>query len=156
MARLAYTLLNRRVWEVVGVAESRDLQAADRLLAPALTTSLAALDLADEDQAAAKLAESYARALDSAAGMEAQARKVLRDAAGLDEDLLARVEALTQALGARKALAEIGPKLTALLVELGATPKARAALSKGRPPESAPDSTEAGLLSLVQGVPPGA
>lgn len=132
------------------MAEPRGLQSADRLLAPAVTASLAALDLADEDQAAAKLAESYARALDSAAGMESQARKVLRDAAGTDEDLMARVEALATALSARKCLAEIGPKLTAVLVELGATPRARAGLSKG-PAVSVPGASALDRLRAASG-----
>lgn len=139
------------------MAEPRALAAADRLLAPAVAASLAALNLPPEDEAAARLADAYARALDSAAGMESAARKVLHDAAnGDDPDLLAQVQALVQAVSARKTLAEIGPKLKDLLVELGATPKARAAMAKGRPGETVLDPSEAGLLSLVQGVPPGA
>lgn len=129
------------------MAESRALQAADRLLLPAVQSSLAALALSDEDQAAARLAESYARALDSAAGMEAQARKVLRDAAGGDEDLLARVEALTQALAARTTLVQIGPKLESVLAQVGATPKGRAALAKKREPRSG--SAFSGLQSVA-------
>lgn len=126
------------------------MQSADRLLAPAVTASLAALNLPAQDGAASRLAEQYARALDSAAGMEAQARKVLRDAAGGDEDLLLRVEALTQALGARQALVQLGPKLESVLAQLGATPKGRAALAK-KPEKAGP-----GKLSRLQSVAPGA
>lgn len=140
------------------MADSRVLTSADRLLAPVVTASLAALSLPPEDDAAARLAEAYARALDGAAGMEAAARKVLREAAaaGRDEDLMERVEALTQALSARKVLGEIGPKLAAVLGELGATPRARAAMAKAQPQQAAPDPASAGLLRMVQGVPPGA
>lgn len=126
------------------------MQSADRLLAPAVTASLAALNLPAEDGAAARLAGSYARALDSAAAMEAQARKVLRDAAGEDEDLMARVEALTQALAARTALVQIGPKLESLLAQLGATPKGRSALAKKR------EQSGSSRLSRLQSVAPGA
>lgn len=115
------------------MAEPRALQAADRLLLPAVQSSLDALDLTPEDQGARRLAESYARSLDQAAAIEAQARGVLRDAAGGDEDLVARVEALTQALSARTALVQVGPKLESLLVQLGATPKARAAFKPAAP-----------------------
>lgn len=116
------------------MANSGGLQVADRLLAPAVTATLDALDLPDTDQAAAKLAESYARALDQAAAIEGQAERVLRDAGKSgDEDLIERVEALVAKLGARSALVTIGPKLESVLVELGATPKARAALAKVQP-----------------------
>lgn len=133
------------------MTEPRSLQAADRLLAPVVAASLSALDLPPEDQAAARLAESYARALDSAAGMESQARKVLRDAAGGDEDLMARIEALTQALAARTALVQLGPKLESVLAQLGATPKGRAALGKKKDP--GPSNSK---MSRLQSVAPGA
>jgi hypothetical protein len=134
----------------VDVAEPRALASADRLLAPAVAASLAALDLPEEDEAAARLADVYARALDSAAGMEAAARKVLRDAAGGDEDLLARVDALTQALAARTALVQLGPKLESVLAQLGATPKGRAALGKKRETDR-PNSVRSGLQSVAPG-----
>lgn len=133
------------------MTEPRALASADRLLAPAVAASLSALDLPPEDEAAARLADTYARALDSAAGMEAQARKVLRDAAGGDEDLMARVEALTQALAARTALVQLGPKLESVLTQLGATPKGRAALGKKKDP--GPSNSP---LSRLQSVAPGA
>lgn len=133
------------------MAEPRALAAVDRLLLPAVQETLAALDLPPEFGAASRLAESYARGLDSAAGMEAAARVVLRDAAGEDEDLLARVQALTQALAARTALVQIGPKLESVLGQLGATPKGKAAL--GKPKE--PDRSES-ALSRLQSVAPGA
>lgn len=108
------------------------LTAADRLLAPAVAEMLGALELAPEDVAAAKLAGAYARELDGAAAVAAQAARVLRDAASSDDaDLVEQVRALANQLSARAALANIGPKLHALLADLGATPKGRAGLKKG-------------------------
>jgi hypothetical protein len=131
------------------------LQAADRLLAPAVAASLAVLDLPDADEAAVKLADTYARAIDEAKSAERWADKVL---AKVDDesDTFDEVKALRLKLTARSALADLGPKLTALLVELGATPKARAAMAKGKPAQTVPDPASAGLMHLVQGVPPGA
>jgi hypothetical protein len=142
-------------WEVV-VAEPRALASTDRLLAPAVAASLAALDLSPEDEAAARLAEVYARSLDGAAGMEAAARKVLRGVDGDDPDLLAQVQALVQAVSARKALVDLGPKLTALLVELGATPKVRAWMATSKPAAPGGEGVGAGLARLRSVVPPGA
>lgn len=137
------------------MAEPRGLQAADRLLAPAVAASLAVLDLPDEDQAAARLADTYARAIDEAKAAERWADKVLAKV-DAESDTFDEVKALRLKLTARSALADLGPKLTALLVELGATPKARAAMAKGKPAQTAPDPSAAGLMHLVQGVPPGA
>lgn len=110
--------------------ESGSLQSADRLLAPAVAESLAELDLEAEDAAAAKLADRYARELDQAAAVAAQAERVLK-AADEDPELAELVAALKQKLSARSAVENLGPKLLATLDALGATPKARAAASKG-------------------------
>lgn len=69
--------------------------------------TIAALELKDEDAAAVRLAHRYAAAIDAVT----------------DLDLLGKV------------LADLGPKLHAVLESLGATPAARARL-KGGAPES--------------------
>lgn len=119
------------------------LTSADRLMAPAVATSLASLDLADEDSAAAKLAERYATELDQAAAIATHADRVLRLATETgDEDLIEQVQALRNRLTARTALENLGPKLEVLLNDLGATPMARAKLIKLSPPaQAAPTDT---------------
>lgn len=106
------------------------LQAADRLLAPAVAETLDKLELGAEDRAVAKVAERYAREIDQADAAAAQAEKVLR-AIGDDPDLHELVSALKAKLSARVAVSDLGPKLVAALNELGASPKARAAVGKG-------------------------
>lgn len=112
------------------------LRPADDLLAPAVAETLGALQLVAEDAAAARLASTYARALDRAGAIEAQADRVLRKADGEDGDpeLYELVAALKAKLSAQTTLATIGPKLHDVLGSLGATPKARASLGKGGAP----------------------
>lgn len=111
------------------------LRSADSLLLPAVSETLEALDLSAEDAAAARLAEVYAKQLDRAGAIEAQAGKVLQKAIEDDADteLLELVGALKAKLSAQTTLAAIGPKLHDVLTSLGATPKARASLPKGGP-----------------------
>lgn len=132
------------------------MQDASRQLGPAVTATLGALGLTDVDQAAARLADSYARALDQASAIEAAADRVLRAVerdSDADPDLVDQMRALRNRLTARQALADLGPKLTAALVELGATPKARAAIAKGQPPAETPTG---GALARLRSVSPGA
>lgn len=110
------------------------LQPADRLVAPAVAETLAALELSPQDAGAARLAEVYAKALDRAGAIEAQADKVLRLVDSEDPELAELVSALKAKLSAQTTLATIGPKLHDLLGSLGATPKARAAIVKGGAP----------------------
>lgn len=91
------------------------LRAAEHLLTPAVASSLSALTLTGADLGAATLATGYARAIDAASGEDRAA--VLRD---------------------------LGPKLLAALIELGATPKARAAVKDGSAADD-PNSTLARL-----------
>lgn len=113
-------------WEVT-VGSERGLQPADRLLAPAVTQALGAIELEAEDVAAQKLAERYAREIDQADAAAAHADKVLRAfSADADPDLFELVKALKAKLSARVAVSDLGPKLLAALDSLGATPKARA------------------------------
>jgi hypothetical protein len=78
------------------------LRSVDNLIAPAVTETVDALDLAPEDAAAVRLAKQYAAAIDDAP---------------MDERV--------------KVLSDLGPRLLTALTELGATPKARAAAMKG-------------------------
>jgi hypothetical protein len=135
------------------VADAANLSNADRQLAPAVAATLGALNLADVDTAAAKLAETYARAIDQAKAVESWADAVLRKV-DHDSDLYDEVRALKLKLLAKVALADLGPKLAAVLVELGATPKARAAMAKGK---AAGQPTGAGTaFARLQSVAPGA
>jgi hypothetical protein len=89
------------------VAPLRD---ASELLWPALAETLASLDLGPEDAAARKLAQRYAQVID-----------------GLpDGDEFTSSRAHDQAWGLRW----MGPLLLDCLTELGATPAARARVSK--------------------------
>jgi hypothetical protein len=101
--------------------------------AAAVAETLDALSLAAEDRAAARLAETYARQLDRAGAIEAQADRVLRKTDG-DAELAELVSALKAKLSAQTTLATIGPRLLDVLTALGAHPKARAALGKGGAP----------------------
>jgi hypothetical protein len=79
------------------------------------------------------LAKLYARLLDEADELHAAAVAVL---AGLDRDDVhgrAHVQKLADALDARQAAADIGPKLLAALQALNLTPAARGRDSKGVP-----------------------
>lgn len=106
------------------------LASTDRQLTPSVLAALDGLELADEDVAVARLAEHYAREIDRADVIAAQADRVLREIDG-DEEAAELVAALRAKLGARSALESLGPKLLAALESLGASPKARAAVRKG-------------------------
>lgn len=113
------------------------LTSADRLLAPAIVATLAELNLGPVDSAAVRLAERLALQLDDAMWLEVAADKILKAvlAAGVlaDEELDA-LDALRRKLSARGALSDLGPKLLAVLDDLGATPMSRAKLAKMLPP----------------------
>lgn len=78
------------------------LREADKLLWPAVQETLAALGQLSEDSAARKLAQRYAQAIDATS--DAKQASVLR---------------------------WLGPELLRVLESLGATPAARAAMTKG-------------------------
>jgi len=110
------------------------LQPEERSLEAAVEVTLSALDLEPEDLAISRLSLRYARELDQAAAVAAQADKVLRAIGRSDdapEDVLEMVSALKAKLSARSAVEQIGPKLQSALDALGATPKARKALTDG-------------------------
>lgn len=108
------------------------LQPAERLLEPAVEATLSALELKDEDLALSRLAVRYARELDQAAAVAAQADRVLR-AVSDDPELSELVSALKGKLSARSAVEQIGPKLQNALDALGATPKSRGNIMKEEP-----------------------
>jgi hypothetical protein len=108
----------------------------DRLLGPAITETLDALDLLPEDAAAAQLARRIAQQLDDSAFAERAADKVLRavvDRGLVTGEEMEALDALKRKLSARTAVADLAPKLLAVLIELGATRKARAALGTTKP-----------------------
>jgi uroporphyrinogen-III synthase len=79
------------------------------------------------DVAAEELARRYAHDIDDAAVVSTQAAKALRELAGqIDHELYSRVAALFDRIESTAVLATLGPKLLAVLVELGMTPRARA------------------------------
>ncbi|MHA6626896.1 hypothetical protein ACU61A_15785 [Pseudonocardia sichuanensis] len=97
--------------------------------------TVAALATTDADAAVVHLAQLLAREIDQAGTVARAAAKALRDAAADgDEALVEQVTALRTKLGEREALDRIGARLATLLVELQATPKARAAKGPAAPP----------------------
>lgn len=111
------------------MSDRGELSAADRLLAPVVSSTIRALDLLEQDKATAGLAAMYAREIDSAKAAEGRADAVLRKVTA-DSDLFDEVKALRVKLAARAALSDYGPKLAAVLESLGATPRARSAMAR--------------------------
>ncbi|MCI0687235.1 MAG: hypothetical protein L0Y54_08370 [Sporichthyaceae bacterium] len=101
----------------------------DELLAPAVADALAKIKskLSAEDCAAAQLATRYAAVIDEAATLAAIMQDIPRDG----EHIARLLAALEAKVDAQAVLAELGPKLLAVLESLGATPKGRAALKRG-------------------------
>jgi hypothetical protein len=92
-------------------------------LGPKVAETLDALDLRPEDAAVAQLVREYAAQVDKAAVIAAQLAKL--PASPDFEEELGRLRAR---VSAHTTLIDLGPKIQAALIELGATPKARAAL----------------------------
>lgn len=118
--------------------ESRaNLQSAEHLLAPDVSATVEALELSPKDKAAARLAVKYAKAIDAAYQSAAWADRVLKDLDKFECDDQAdwdtwekMVDALRARLSVQNTLKDLGPKLAALLADLGATPMARAVMVK--------------------------
>lgn len=111
------------------------LRSADGLMLPAVAETLDTLQLGTEDRAAERLARQYAAAIDEAAEVAAEAQRLAEEARDqLDEDAKARLSALRKRVSASVVLAELGPKLAAVLADLGATPGGRAKLGKTQKP----------------------
>jgi hypothetical protein len=100
-----------------------------QLLYPAVQEAIAELGLLGSDAAAKKLAQQYARVIDSQNG----------HCRGCDDDDCPRSQT------SASAMRWLGPLLLQALESLGATPAARAAMTKGRKPEEAKPS---GLAKL--------
>lgn len=104
----------------------RRLRYVDDLLAPAVATTIAELELTDQDAAVVRLAERYAATIDDAAQIAAEL-----DDMDYHEDTVKRVAALSRRVDAQAVIADLGPKLLACLEQLGATPAARSRLKGG-------------------------
>lgn len=101
----------------------------DHLLAPAVRTALDALELGNEDAAVRRLAEQYASAIDDAHLIALEAVRLAEST----DDREKALSALLKRLDAADKLGELGPKLQLALESLGASPKARAAITgKGK------------------------
>ena len=98
----------------------------------AVAAALRELATTPPDAAAVALARRYARDIDQAQLLTAQTTKALRDLAALDVDLHDRLLTLATRIEATAVLALLGPKLLAVLTELGMTPRARAAVLGGK------------------------
>jgi hypothetical protein len=118
------------------------LQDVKDLLAPTVRATLGSLALGDEDQAAAALAVEYAKQIDDAEAAGKIAERaistLLRDGDAEDRDHEKYVYALAAKVEAATLLAQLGPKLLAVLESLGATPAARARLKGGKPANAVP------------------
>jgi len=101
------------------------LKDAARLLAPAVAQTIAGLDLTGKDAAAVKLAEQYADVIDRSDG----------HCRGCEDPECRRAPASAWSMR------WLGPLLLDCLAQLGATPAARAAMTKrGDRPGDAPKS----------------
>lgn len=99
--------------------------AETRGLAAKVAETLGALALRPEDAAVAQLAREYAAQIDEAAVIAARLAK-LPPSPDVEEEL----GRLRARVSAHQVLVDLGPKVQAALVELQATPKARASAGK--------------------------
>lgn len=104
------------------------LRPVDDLVLPAVRDTIVGLDkeITPADAGAVRLAQRYAAAMDDAARVAAELDAI----DPLDEDDAARIARLAAKVTVQAVLETLGPKLLAVLEQLGATPKARA-LRKG-------------------------
>jgi hypothetical protein len=107
------------------------LRSADKLLAPAVESTLAALDPADVDAAVVKLTRRYAAAIDDADDLATEAEAVARALDPDDIDGRQQLAVLALKVEGQAVLGAFGPKLLAALKELHATPAARARRKSG-------------------------
>lgn len=110
----------------------RRLRNVDDLVAPAVAEAIEKCELKPEDAGVARLAKRYAAQIDEAAQIAADLAEATAaagdDAGEYDRRMLT---ALAKRVDAQAVLAELGPKLLAALESLGASPRARAAQSRG-------------------------
>jgi hypothetical protein len=92
------------------------------------------------------LARRYAYDIDEAAVVSTAAAKILRELAGqLDHKLYSRIAAVFDRIESTAVLATLGPKLLAVLAELGMTPRARADTTRKGGPVNGGKPTESDL-----------
>ncbi|HEY3691266.1 MAG TPA: hypothetical protein VGL46_13320 [Pseudonocardiaceae bacterium] len=109
------------------------LTSTERLLTPAILDTLGQLALGPADAAVEQLAVRLGQQLDDAVWSERGADKIIKAViaeglcSGEEQEAL---DALRRKLSARMAVADLGPKLLAVLEALGATPMARAKIAK--------------------------
>lgn len=115
------------------------VEPAKRRIAAALDDALHGLTIRPEDGATVALARRYAADLDDASVVAASLAKALRDLRGeVALELYDRFAALATRIEDTTVLGLLGPKLLAALMELGMTPRARAAVAgKGGGPDGA-------------------
>lgn len=97
-----------------------------RGLAHQVHKTLSELDLRPEHAAIAALAVEFAKTMDRAAAIAAQAARIVPESEAAAEEL----ERLRKRVAAHVVVVELGPKLQSALDALLATPKARAAAGK--------------------------
>jgi len=109
--------------------------AQNHLLLPQVQRTLAELEQDDDeakDAGLRRLAEVYAAAIDEALDVAIDARKLVAEAEdeGSDFEIAKRLlNALVKYSDANAVLEQLGPKLQSALEALGASPKARAAMT---------------------------
>jgi hypothetical protein len=94
-----------------------------------LEGALASVQALPQDAAAFAVARRYAAAIDEAGDLAAQADGLWRALPVDDAPARKQLAALEAKVSAQAVLGELGPKLVAVLVELGMTPRARAAVT---------------------------
>lgn len=122
----------------------------------AVDTTIEALDLPAEHEAAAALARLYAEQLDSAHAAEAAADRVLRlaEMEATEPEVFELLQTLRSKLAARTAIANLGPRLESLLGRLLATPKDAGATAKPSPADNR-HPAPTGALARLRSVPSG-
>ena len=105
---------------------------------PSVRDTIAQLGSEPKDAALRRLAEHYARSIDEARMIAIDARRLLDASAKGDIEIPKRMlNALVKHSESDQVLADLGPRLQAALESLGASPKARAAMTgKGDKPDA--------------------
>lgn len=96
-----------------------------------LTTALRSVKHDGRDAATVALARRLAHDIDEADLVHADVRAALDELAHLDPQLYERLFKLAVRIESTAVLTALAPKLTAVLAELGMTPRARAAVAGG-------------------------
>lgn len=110
---------------------ARRIQSTDQLLAPAVAETIEQLEPADTDAAAVQLARRYAEIIDRAEAVAAEADAAFALLALDDIDGRRYLAKIVAKVEAQTVLAELGPKLLAVLESLAATPAGRAKVKGG-------------------------